>query len=267
MPNGDLAVVFNTLAGLPPIPAGSEPEASFTGGKMVVSVAKGAGALPTGAPLTFTPPLGTGTDQSRPTPGHRAGDGLPTVAVNPTSGRIYAAWQDGRFRTDGLNDIVVTSSDDTGVTWTRPRAVNPPPRDDFVEHFTPAIGVGSDGSVRISYRTQLQGEDYVDTVYQQSTDSGQTWSEPLLINTGLVPEYLEQGQQVPVRTDVNFAAFSRGGAFLGDYSQIATTGSWTYIVRCEAYPTFEGEEGGLGPTDNHQRAWVAVVDADGDGIR
>jgi hypothetical protein len=272
MPNGDLTVLFNTIAYAPHVPSDGQPEMPNVS-EMIVTTAKGAGAVPTGGPLVFTPPTGSGSDQGNPTPGHRAGVGLPTAGVDPTTSRIYAAWQDSRYRQDGLNDIVVTWSDTFGAAWKKPQPVNPGPRDDSVEHFTPALGVGSDGSVRIAYRTQEQGTDYVDTVYQQSTDGGQTWSAPLVINTGLIPEFLSQDPPVqrPVRTDVRFAAFSRGGAFLGDYSQVATTGSWTYVVRCEAYPTSaEEDENESGPSAgavHHQRAWVAVVDADGDGIR
>jgi hypothetical protein len=136
--------------------------------------------------------------------------------------------------------------------------VSPGATDDFLEHFTPAIAVGQDGIVRISYRTQQQAESfgdftpYVDTLYQESKDGGETWSTPLKVNQ-------------TVRTDIRFATFSRNSAFLGDYSQVAVTGSWAYIVRCEAYRLTKKEKAGFPPLVYHTRTWVAVVDADGDG--
>ena len=270
--NGDLAVVFNTLLGPPRLPADglpADPEADFIGSDMVIVTAPGAGAVATGGPLVFGPPLTVGGDDGNATPGHRAGDGLPTAALHPVTGRLYVAWQDTRYRTDTLNDIVISWSDDSGVTWTVPRPVNPGPRDDLVEHFTPAVGVGADGIVRLAYRTQFRGTNDVDTYYQQSTDGGLTWGAPLKLNTGLIPEYLAKvpAQSVPVRSDVRFAAFSRGGAFLGDYNQMGVAGSWAYVVRTESYRLSSAEPAAFPPKVHHQRAWVAVVDADGNGLR
>jgi hypothetical protein len=267
MPNGDLAVVFNTLAYLPPIPSdGNEPEAGFTGAEMIVATARGAGAVPTGGPLAFTLPTAVGTDHSVDTPGQRAGEGIPTAALDAASGKLYVAWADSRFRTDGHNDIILTSTDNGGISWTAPVSVNPGPHDNSIEHFTPAITVGPDGSVRVAYRQQEEGSDFVDTFYQQSADGGHTWTAPTLVNTGSIPEFLPN-QEVPVRTDVNFAAYSRSSAFLGDYNEMVAVGSWTYIVRCESYQLNPNEPSQFPPKVHHQRAWVAVVDADGDGVR
>ncbi|MCA1825248.1 MAG: hypothetical protein LC640_13580, partial [Frankia sp.] len=141
------------------------------------------------------------------------------------------------------------------VQWSRPVPVNPGSRDDFVEHFTPAIDVGADGIVRVAYRTQQQARSmadfspFVDTYYQQSTDHGVSYGKPLRVNRK--------------HTDVRFAAYSRNSAFLGDYNQIATAGSWAYIVRCEAFRVSNRDKAEFPPDVYHQRAWVAVVDVDG----
>jgi hypothetical protein len=208
--------------------------------------------------LVFTPPVTVAEYRGRDVRMQRASENLPTAAVDLTTSRIHVAWEDGRFRDDIVNDIVSTHSDDGGITWSPVQRVNPGPTDDFLEHFTPAIAVGDDGIVRISYRTQQQDESiakfspYVDTIYQQSTDGGETWSKPLKVNQR-------------VRTDIRFAAFSRVSAFLGDYSQVAVGGSWAYIVRAEAYRVSKKEKATFPPTVHHQRIWVAVVDSDGDG--
>lgn len=263
LPSGDLAVVFNTLAWpAPPIPDGPRPPDGGTVTrpfKYLISVAAGAGLVPTGGPLTFSPPVTVAADFGRDVRQQRAGEGLPTADVDPKTGRIYVAWSDNRFRKDIVNDIVLVHSDN-GVSWSEPKRINPGARDDYLEHFTPALAVGKDGIVRVSYRTQQQAPSitrfspYVDTYYQQSTNNGRTFSKPLKVNKR-------------VRTDVRFAAFSRNSAFLGDYSQIAVTGSWAYIVRCEAFRLKKSERAIFPPAVHHQRAWVAVVDADGDGRR
>ncbi len=261
MPNGDLAVVFQGIQVVPSLPSeGSIDQSDLTvTEKYLISTAPGAGGVPTGAPLVFGPPTGVGSYRGVDVRYHRAGENLETAAVDPRSGRIYVAWEDNRFRTDAVNDIVITYSDDAGLTWTPVRRVNPGKTNDYVEHFTPAIAVGNDGILRVMYRQQKQAVDtldipdktpFVDTYYQQSRD-GKTFTKPLKINK--------------VRTDIRFAAFSRESAFLGDYNQIAVAGSWAYIVRCEAFRLNKRERAEWPPYVHHQRAWVAVVDADGNG--
>lgn len=261
-PAGDLAVVFNTLASpVPPLysdPAAYDQGTLTTASKMLISLAPRAGSVPTGGPLVFLPPTTVDAWRGTDIRTQRASDFLPLAAIDPNSGRIYVTWSDNRFRDDVANDIVITHSDDMGLTWSGVRRVNPGKLDDFVEHFTPAIEVGEDGIVRLSYRTQKQAEDparfspYVDTVYQQSDDAGETWTKPFKIN-------------INVRTDVRFATSASNRVFLGDYSQIAVTGSWAYVVRCEAFRASPREPAKFPPKVRHTRVWVAVVDADGNG--
>jgi hypothetical protein len=262
MPNGDLAVVFNATFPLPPLLTDGtiDPNDITNTDKYIIATAPGAGGLPTGAPLLFLPPTTAASYRGVDVRYHRAGEGVQATAVDPKSGRIYVAWEDNRFRSDEVNDVVVTHSDDGGTTWTPVQRVNPGKTDDYVEHFTPAIEVGKDGILRVMYRQQKQSADaldipdrtpFVDTYYQQSKD-GARFTKPLKINTR-------------IRTDIRFASFSRESAFLGDYNQIAVTGSWAYIVRCEAYRLNKREKATWPPDVHHQRAWVAVVDADGNG--
>ena len=255
MPNGDLAVVFGTIAGpQPPLPE-PEQEDLLTPDKFVISIAPGAGTVPTGAPLTFAPPVTVASYQGTDTRQHRAGEGLETVAIDDETGAIYVAWADNRFRDDDVNDIVMARSEDGGATWTAPIRVTRDKRDNWHEHFTPAIGVDDKGSVHIAYRVQKQAPSlgefspYVDMYYRESRDGGRHWTKALRLNR-------------KIRTDVRFAAFSRASAFLGDYNQMAIAGSWTYVVRCEAYRARKGEPAAFPPKVHHQRAWVAVVDSD-----
>ncbi len=255
MPDGDLGVVFGTLADpLPPIhgsPGDYEDEALDEIDKEVIVLIDGAGSVPTGAPLAASPPLTVAADAGQDVRRQRAGEGLPTAAVDPETGRIYVAWTDARFRTDEANDIVVTSSADGGLTWSKTTRVNPGPPDDFVDRFTPAMAVEPDGDVVISYRVQYEAPEvadfspFVDTFLQRSSDGAETFSAPQRVNS--------------VRTDVRFAAFSRASAFLGDYSQVASAGRFTYIVRTEAFRLSLDEPATFPPTVHHQRTWVAIV--------
>src|SRR5207249_2123331 len=87
---------------------------------------------------------------------------------------------------------------------------------------------------------------FVDVVYQQSLDGGRTFSPPLRLDRGR-------------RADVRFAAFSRGGAFFGDYGQIAAAGPRSYVTTCRAYRLHRGERATFPPSVHHQRTWVTVV--------
>lgn len=263
MPNGDLAVVFATLAY--PLPALHRDAKGFQGeriaglNELVISTAPGAGLLPTGAPLVFTPATTVADDLGVDTIRQRAGENVPTAAVDPNNGTIYVAWQDARYREDTSNDIVIASSPDGGATWSSVERVNPGKPNDYVDRFTPALTVTGDGTLGIFYRVQYLAvspdkySPFVDTFYQQSAD-GRSWSAPLKVNR-------------TIRSDVRFAAFSRSSAFYGDYNQAVSTGSWIYYVRCESYALSPKEPATFPPKVHHQRAWVALVDVDGDGKR
>lgn len=254
MPNGDLAAVSVKGGNFRPEQCGQKNE--FGGDDYLISLARGAGAVPTGGSLQFSSPTTIAQGCFVDVELLREGDGLPTAAVD-ARGRIYVAWTDTRFRTDEAHDIVLSSSDD-GTNWSPVRRVNPGATDDFLEHVTPALAAGSDGIVRLSYRTHQQTKraknspPFVDTVYQQSLDGGSTWSGPLVVNT--------------TPTDIRFAAFTFfEEAFLGDYNEVAVAGSWAYVVRAEAFQLDPSEPATFPATVTHQRTFVAVVDSDGDG--
>ena len=124
------------------------------------------------------------------------------------------------------------------------------------------IDVGRDGVVHVGYRQRnehpgtptarsaLGLSPNIDTYYQESRDDGKTWSAPLRVNRE--------------RTDVGYAAFSRGGAFLGDYNQVAAASNGTtYVVHNEALPAHTGEKCNCtfrrGNGHQHQYTYVGVV--------
>jgi hypothetical protein len=257
MPNGDLSVVFSTFTD--PIPPTTDPESEGTDpDKMVIATAVGAGRLPTGAPLDFAPPTTIHNYNGNDVRGQRAGPDVPTAAVDDESGRIYVSWSEGRYRTkkrvNATNDVVVTSSDDGGVTWTPLKKVNPGTGHGRDNHYNSMIAVGPKGVLRVAYlqrreeTTFSDSSNFVDTYFQESRDGGQTFTPPLRVNT--------------IRADVRFAAFSRDGAFFGDYNQMAVAGSWTYIARCVSYKPNPAAPAAFPPKVHHQRTFVAVVDSD-----
>jgi hypothetical protein len=256
-PAGDLAVVFNSSTrsdGGPGSAVGVPSEGRQqpgTSADVVIAVAPGAGALPTGAPPVFQPPVVIDSNQGNEIRQQRAG-GLPTADIDPKTGRIYVGWEDGRFRKDSANDAVVTWSTAADYsTWHPLVRVNRGSRKDWVDRYNTMLAVGPDHSVRVAYlqRHEAPTTDrfgpFVDVYYQQSLDGGKTFSRPLRIDRK--------------RADVRFAAFSRNGAFLGDYNQLAVAGSRTYVVTCRAYRLHKDETATFPPAVHHQRTWVTVL--------
>ena len=152
----------------------------------------------------------------------RSGE-LPAIAADPTSGQIYVAWEGDFDQADG---IYWATSTDGGVTWT-PAAQLIQPGD--VQRFTPALAVGDDGTLRVSYYDTRDaaagGPDRFDVAAFVSTshDHGQTWVEDRL--TG--PFDLRQAKVGDYY-------------FLGDYQGLAPDGD-------EAVPFFSAAN--LAPED------------------
>jgi hypothetical protein len=92
----------------------------------------------------------------------RTGDIIPEPAVDPTSGTLYAVWQDSRFSNGGdfsnlsllADAIAFSQSTDGGLTWSPPVKINRTPtslRIGDQQAFTPAIRVASDGTIGVTY--------------------------------------------------------------------------------------------------------------------
>jgi hypothetical protein len=233
--------------------------------------AVGAGAVHWPAPLTFSAPVMIANVTSANVPEQRAGPSFPQVAIDRTSGltgKVYVAWADTNFRSDGVNDAVFASSDSTtSQMWGAVTRINNGSKTDRLDSWNTMIGVSPDGTLRAAYRQRDETgsppyASLIYTYYQSSTNQGAKWSTPLRVD-------------IPSTND-GYCAFSRGKCFLGDYNELATGGPYTYIVREEAYASFPGEPynnvGGVFngcPTDptgingfrchTHQYTWVAVI--------
>jgi hypothetical protein len=233
---------------------------------MVYIAAPAAGSTPWPAPLAFVPPVKITSNQSFGQPAQRGTEGLPAAAADPASGTLYVTWDDGRFRTDGTNDAVISRSFDNGLHWTPPQRINPGSTIDHVDHYGVVVAVGAGGTVHVGYRQRDESgagplyTDVIDTYYQESFDGGSTWTAPLKVNK--------------VASNPWYGAFSRKGTFEGDYNQIASASGYTYVVRCQGAPAYRNEQQPLVPNPDgsntlvlteagkrhqHQSTWVALV--------
>jgi hypothetical protein len=146
----------------------------------------------------------------------RTGAGLPDMAVDRTTGHLYAVWADGRFSNGAHDDIALSRSTDAGLTWSAPVKVNQTTNN--AAAFTPSVYVAANGTVGVtSYdfrnNTPAAGvpTDYW-IVRCASTNVDCTnpanWSE----------------SHVAGSFDIETAPVSRG-YFLGDYEGLTTVGS------------------------------------------
>ena len=182
--------------------------------------------------VTFDPPVTIDTFQGTGPPDVRTG-GLPAAAVDPITGALHAVWQDGRFRSDGLNDIVVSSSVDGGASWGTVRVVN---RASTRDHFTPAVAAHG-GFVHFLFRSRRNRSPRVDARYVVSADGGVTF---------------DRERRLGRMADLRYAAIAGGQAFLGDYMGLAASADAAHAVWCLSSR----------PRDTpppHQTTWAATI--------
>jgi hypothetical protein len=79
----------------------------------------------------------------------RAGQILPSFAVDPRSGTVAAVWLDGRFGTARQAGVALSTSSDGGRTWTPPRRVNLTPAG--VPALLATVAFAPDGTLGVSY--------------------------------------------------------------------------------------------------------------------
>jgi hypothetical protein len=200
--NGDVTLVYDQTVG------GQDFEVAQTSTD---------GGVTFGPIVTIAQSFGAGD------PGLRTG-GLPAAAIDPTTDEQYVVWQDTRFRSDGLNDVVISSSTDGGATWTDPVAVNgPDPEGQELDHFTPEVAAYG-GVVHVTYRTRdfagKKPSEFVDERYIVSSDGGASFGGELVLGPP---------------TDLKYAAVAVGGGkFLGDYMGVVANAEVAHTVWCVA---------------------------------
>ena len=158
----------------------------------------------------FNTPLLTNPDIPNPTSLNetvRAGDYLPDIAVDRSSGAIYVTWADG-LGTAATN-VVIAKSTDGGRHWSGPVAIDRTPGPHAFNH---AVTVADDGTVAVVYYDFRNNSPApglpTDVWLTQSTDGGSTWEE----------------QHVTGPFDMELAPVARGW-FLGDYVGLESIGS------------------------------------------
>jgi hypothetical protein len=177
-------------------------------------------------------------------PDQRTG-GLSPAAVDSVTGYLYAAWQDTRFRDDGLSDVLVYRSIDGGSSWTGPVKANPDSSGSGLTHFTPAIAAYGH-AVHVTYLTRAQFpfppvgySSYVTENYVGAADDGTTFSGEITVGRP---------------ADLRYAAtvFYNETKFLGEYMGIAATAEGAQLAWARSSPPRKEER-------YHQTTWSAEI--------
>jgi hypothetical protein len=153
--------------------------------------------------------------------GVRTGDTLPAFGADPTTGALYAAWQDGRFSADGQAKIAFSMSTDGGLTWSTPIRIDQSPGD--VQAFTPQLHVNSDGTIGVTYY-DLQNA----TGTQPGLTDAYLVTCPAATSDCSKAASWSAGGQTLLSTSGSFdmtTAPNAGGFFVGDYEGLTSSGS------------------------------------------
>ena len=142
-------------------------------------------------------------------------ESLPAFACDPRSGQLYLAWADKGTRDA---DILLTTSNDHGQTWSKPVRVNDDPLRNGANQFQPQLAVAPDGVVSVSFfDTRLDPKQRLIDVYlAQSIDFGATFRKNMRITT----QSLNPALGAPI--DGN------GLQFIGDYQGLAADNSFVH---------------------------------------
>jgi hypothetical protein len=150
------------------------------------------------------------------------------VAVDRTSGHLYAVWQDARF--SGFDQVAFSLSTDLGVTWSEPIRINLTPANAEnprrQQAFLPSVAVASDGTVAVTYYD-----------FRHDDSSGELTDHWLIRCRTACADPAHWGHEVRL-TETSFdylqAPFANG-AFMGDYVGLAAQGTQALAVFPQAF--------------------------------
>jgi hypothetical protein len=144
--------------------------------------------------------------------GFRSSLDMQALAIDPSSGAVYVAWQAGRKPQVDLStetcrsgrwtlnvypqlcqyafgDVLLSSSTDKGATWSAPVRVNDDPINLAVDHFFPTLTVDRRGTVYVAFydrRGDAQNR-LIDTYLARSEDGGRSFSNSRLTERPFAP--------------------------------------------------------------------------------
>jgi hypothetical protein len=168
--------------------------------------------------LTWTRPTHAGTVRSAwtalrdPATGKQIRPSVPSFALDPRSGRLYAVWADDRFSASPDIDHVVMSSSPDGRRWSAPRRIDPA---SAALAIIPSVAAGADGTLAISYFSVSAKASKTTYWLARSRDGGRSFTRARMAAAFSLAD-------APFLTG-NPALLVPGGYFLGDYMGLTAT--------------------------------------------
>jgi hypothetical protein len=164
----------------------------------------------------------------------RDGEPLTDVAVDPTNGNLYAVWADSRFSSkNSFDGIAFSMSSDGGRTWSDPIKVNQTPTNIPAadqQAFTPNVAVNSNGTVAVGYydfRNNDASPGLPTDYWLVHADSN--FTDPKSWTAGEL-------RLTTSSFNIENAALTSRGLFLGDYQGLAAAGQNFYALFAQAGP-------------------------------
>jgi hypothetical protein len=143
----------------------------------------------------------------------RTGAGLPSVAIDASTGQLYVVWEDARFTGATVNQAVISTSTDGGATWSGPAAISKTPTS--TPAFTTIVSVNSAGNVAVTY---------YDMRNPDSISTGLPTDYWLVTSTNHGASFDNEVRITPTSFDMSIAP-NAGGLFLGDYEGLDANGT------------------------------------------
>ncbi|MGI8478986.1 MAG: sialidase family protein [Gaiellaceae bacterium] len=157
----------------------------------------------------------------------RTGDIIPDIAVDsttatPTTGRLYAVWQDASFNGGREDAIALSQSLDGGLHWSTPIKINmtPPGLLGNQQAFTASVDVSADGTIAVTYYDFRSNTSAASLL----TDYFVVHCHPTPTTSCLNPANWMEQQLTTESFDMRQAPFA-GGFFTGDYEGLASAGN------------------------------------------
>ena len=148
----------------------------------------------------------------------RTGDILPEVAVNSSTGTLYAAWQEGSFSANGIAHVAFSQSTNGGLNWSTPIHIDQAPA--TVAAFTPVMHVAASGRIGVTYYDQ-----------ESATAASPGLTDVFIVSCSskcTAPSSWAAGGETRLDTNGPFdmtTAPNAGGLFTGDYEGLTSSGN------------------------------------------
>ena len=134
--------------------------------------------------------------------GNRNWQGIPGIAKDNESGRLWATWYSGGYGEGNYNFVVLYTSDDDGNTWKGPMTVIDHPYYP-VRAFDPNLWIDPDGRMWLIWSQSYMHDDGICGTWMMYTDNPEsenpTWSEPMRVANGIAmndPIVLSSGEWI-----------------------------------------------------------------------